>query len=154
MSNPSNPSNYITNCRGELQCKDCGRESWKTRAVKHAPRCDLAPGRTITVALEEQGDELPRARPEKLASGEWGARVTATTLAVGAEISITTRAGKTWIARVAEILEIGEATSLVRTTTGSDAAVRSGEVACSPDAVFDAHQRGAISTSTAMNRDT
>lgn len=52
-SNPTNPSNYVINCRGELQCKDCGRESWKTRAVKHAPRCDLAPGRTITVALTE-----------------------------------------------------------------------------------------------------
>ena len=153
-SSPANPSNYVINCRGELQCKDCGRESWKTRAVKHAPRCDLAPGRTITVALAETAEpELPRARPEKLAPGEWGARVTATTLKVGDRIRVTTRTGKTWTAVVVEVLEVAEATSLVRTSTGSDAAVRSGEVPASADDVFAAFERGAISMSAAMNRD-
>ena len=153
-SNPANPSNYVINCRGELQCKDCGRESWKTRAVKHAPRCDLAPGRTITVALAETAEpELPRARPEKLASGEWGARVTATTLKVGDTVQITTRAGKSWTASVAEILEVSEATSLVRTSAGRDAAVRSGEILVSDEDVKAAFERGAISMSNAMNRD-
>lgn len=153
-SNPTNPSNYVVNCRGELQCKDCGRESWKTRAVKHAPRCDLAPGRTITVALAETAEpELPRARPEKLASGEWGARVTSTSLKVGDKIQITTRTGKTWTATIVEVLEVAEATSLVRTSTGSDAAVRSGEVPSSAEDVKAAFERGAISMSDAMNRD-
>lgn len=152
-TNPANPSNYITNCRGELQCKDCGREGWKSRSVKHSPRCDIAPGRTIQVAHEEQADELPRARPEKLASGEWGARVTATSLKVGDRIQVTTRAGKTWAAVVVEVLEVAEVTSLVRTSTGSDAAVRSGEVPASGDDVLAAFERGAISMSAAMNRD-
>ena len=153
-SNPANPSNYVINCRGELQCKDCGREGWKkSRSVKHSPRCDLAPGRTIQVAHEEQADELPRARPEKLASGEWGARVTATSLKVGDQIKVTTRTGKTWVAVVVEVLEVAESTSLVRTSTGSDAAVRSGEVPASSDDVLAAFERGAISMSAAMNRD-
>ena len=153
MSNPASPSNYVINCRGALQCKDCGRESWKTRAVKHSPRCDLAPGRTIQVAHEEQGDELPRARPEKLASGEWAARVTATALKVGDKIQITTRTGKTWTSTIVEVLEVAEATSLVRTSTGSDAAVRSGEVPSSAEDVKAAFERGAISMADAMNRD-
>lgn len=152
----TDPSNYETrtiNSRTLLRCKDCGRESmFDQREVRHSPRCDIAPRRAVTVATTAQGPALRRGRPERLASGEWGSRVDGSP-AVGETVQITTRAGKTWTAQVVEVLETAEATSLVRTSTGVDAAVRSGEVAVSDEDVLAAYQRGAISMGSAMNRD-
>lgn len=154
--NATDPTHYDVreiNGRTLLRCKDCGRESlFDAREVKHAPRCAIAPRRAVTVALTAQAPALRRGRPERLASGEWGARVDGSPV-VGEVVQITTRAGRTWTAQVVEVLEVAEATSLVRTSTGVDAAVRSGEIAVSGDDVLAAYQRGAISTSDAMNRD-
>lgn len=156
MLNAADPSNYETrtiNGRTLLRCKDCGRESlFDAREVKHSPRCSIAPRRTVTVATTAQAPALRRGRPERLASGEWGARVDGSP-AVGEQVQITTRAGKAWTATIVEVLEVAEATSLVRTSTGSDAAVRSGEVPSSAEDVKAAFERGAISMSAAMNRD-
>ena len=152
----TDPTHYEAreiNGRTLLRCKDCGRETlFDAREVKHSPRCEIAPGRRVTVATTAQAPALRRGRPERLASGEWGARVDGSP-AVGEQVQITTRAGKTWTAQVVEVLETAEATSLVRTSTGVDAAVRSGEVAVSDEDVLSAYQRGTISMSAAMNRD-
>lgn len=154
--NAADPIHYETrqiNGRTLLRCKDCGRESlFDAREVKHSPRCDIAPRRAVTVATTAQAPAIRRGRPERLASGEWGARVDGSPV-VGEQVQITTRAGKTWTAQVVEVLETAEATSLVRTSTGVDAAVRSGEIPASAEDVRAAFERGAISMSAAMNRD-
>ncbi len=154
--NAADPTHYETreiNGRTLLRCKDCGRESmFDSREVKHSPRCDIAPRRVVTVATTAQAPALRRGRPERLPSGEWGARVDGSP-SVGELVQITTRAGKTWSAQVVEVLEVAEATALVRTSTGVDAAVRSGEIATSAEDVRAAFERGAIGMSAAMNRD-
>lgn len=155
-TNPTDPALYETrtiNGRTLLRCKDCGRESlFDAREVKHSPRCDLAPRRAVTVATTAQAPALRRGRPERLRSGEWGARVDGSPT-VGEQVQITTRGGKTWTARVVEVLEVGEATSLVRTSTGVDAAVRAGEIAVSDEDVRATFERGSLTMSAAMNRD-
>jgi len=47
------------------------------------------------------------ATPAKLKDGSWGAR-TAATVAVGDVVTITTRGGKSWDARVTRVLWAGE----------------------------------------------
>lgn len=57
------------------------------------------------------------ATPVKLKSGAWGARTT-TPVSVGDSIQITTRAGKSWIARVSAVIASGAGWCLVATSSG------------------------------------
>lgn len=54
------------------------------------------------------------AAPTKLRSGAWGARVTGT-VAVGDVVTITTRAGKSWQARVTQVVWTGSGVSVCAT---------------------------------------
>ena len=69
-----------------------------------------------------------QATPAKLRSGEWGARVSETDVKVGDIVTITTRAGKTWDAQVADIVWSNDEVTLVATekvgTTYSDRVAR------------------------------
>lgn len=57
---------------------------------------------------------LRAATPAKLSDGTWGARVTGE-VAVGQELTITARSGKTWTATVAAVVWQGEGVSLCST---------------------------------------
>lgn len=56
------------------------------------------------------------ATPAKLNNGSWGAR-TAGTVRVGDTVTITTKAGKSWDARVTAVIWTGNGVSLVATAS-------------------------------------
>ena len=56
-----------------------------------------------------------QATPTKLRSGNWGARVQGSRPHAGDEITITTRAGKSWTARVERVLWSGGNVHIVAT---------------------------------------
>ena len=74
------------------------------------------------------------ATPKKLNDGTWGARVSGA-VAVGDEITITTRSGKSWTARVDRVLWSGDDVTLVSTS--------SSRRATSPRPISDAGISGA-----------
>lgn len=55
------------------------------------------------------------ATPLKLRSGEWGARSTSEDTAAGDLLLITTRAGKTWKAKVVRVLWCGDGAAICQT---------------------------------------
>lgn len=59
-----------------------------------------------------------QATPARLRDGSWGARV-AGTVCVGDTVTITTRAGKTWQARVERVVWTGEGVTLCATASAS-----------------------------------
>lgn len=59
-----------------------------------------------------QGAMTTTAKPCKLRSGVWGAKVQSTHVSEGDTITITTRAGKSWDARVARIVWRGDGVSI------------------------------------------
>ena len=59
---------------------------------------------------------INNATPAKLRTGEWGARVVGD-VAVGDTVTITTRAGKSWSARVTRVVWSGEGVTLVETAS-------------------------------------
>lgn len=67
---------------------------------------------------------MATATPAKLRSGEWGARVRGS-VERGDTVTITTRAGKSWEARVDRVLWSGNGVSLVATSSASSAPRRS-----------------------------
>jgi len=54
------------------------------------------------------------ATPAKLKSGDWGAKVQGT-VTVGDIVTITTKAGKTWQARIARVIWTGDGISICAT---------------------------------------
>ena len=71
----------------------------------------------MTVAAQSPTTTIP-ASPARLRSGDWGARIGAphhTTIAKGDLVTITTRGGKTWDARVTDIVTVGADYALVGT---------------------------------------
>lgn len=63
---------------------------------------------------ETRGEMMITATPTKLRSGEWGAK-TNDAVAVGDEVEIRTKAGKTWTARVSKVIWTGNGVSIVAT---------------------------------------
>ena len=59
------------------------------------------------------------ATPAKLRDGSWGARVTGA-VAPGDVVTITTRAGKTWQARIMRVVWTGEGVTLCATSSLDD----------------------------------
>lgn len=57
---------------------------------------------------------MTTATPTKLRNGEWGARVQGA-VREGDEIQVTTKAGKTWTARVANVVWTGDGVAIVAT---------------------------------------
>ncbi len=57
------------------------------------------------------------ASPKKLRSGAWGALVQSADVSVGDEIKITTRAGKSWDARVDQVIWAGDDTAICATSS-------------------------------------
>jgi len=55
------------------------------------------------------------ATPTKLRSGEWGAKVQTPHVHQGDDIEITTKAGKSWAARVAKVIWTGDDVAIVAT---------------------------------------
>ena len=58
---------------------------------------------------------MKAATPAKLRNGSWGARVASTSVEVNDAIQVTTRAGKTWTAYVAQVVWAGKDATLVAT---------------------------------------
>lgn len=58
---------------------------------------------------------MTTATPTKLRTGAWGARVPTADVSVGDEITITSRAGKSWQARVSKVVWTGEGQAIVAT---------------------------------------
>jgi len=55
------------------------------------------------------------ASPTKLRTGDWGAKVQSDAVQEGDEITITTRAGKSWRARVGKVVWRGDGVAIVAT---------------------------------------
>lgn len=68
------------------------------------------------------------ATPVKLKNGDWGARVQSERVANGDEITITTKAGKSWPARVVRVLWKGKGVAICATESldGGPRGARSG----------------------------
>jgi hypothetical protein len=66
------------------------------------------------------------ATPAKLRDGSWGARVQGAA-AVGDVVTITTRAGKTWDARVTSVIWTGDGVALCATASLDRAPARRGD---------------------------
>lgn len=58
---------------------------------------------------------LTAAKPTKLRSGDWGATVDSETIQVGEIVQITTRAGKSWEARVTRVVWTGKGVAICAT---------------------------------------
>lgn len=58
---------------------------------------------------------IASATPTKLRSGAWGARVDTSDVSVGDIVTITTRGGKSWDARVTAVVWSGEGAAIVAT---------------------------------------
>jgi hypothetical protein len=67
---------------------------------------------------------MKAATPTKLRSG-WGAKVQSEDVAVGQVVTITTKAGKSWQARVTKVVWSGDGTSLCETASLDRSASRS-----------------------------
>lgn len=65
------------------------------------------------------------ASPAKLRDGSWGARIESSDVSVGTEVVITTRAGKSWDAWVADIIWTKDGITLARTRSSKAAPERS-----------------------------
>ncbi len=59
---------------------------------------------------------MTTATPTKLRSGDWGAKIHGT-VAIGDEITITTRAGKSWQARVSRVVWTDGSVAICATTS-------------------------------------
>jgi len=57
------------------------------------------------------------ATPKKLRDGSWGALVQSTSVRPGDSITITSRAGQSWAARVARVLWRGDGVAIVATSS-------------------------------------
>ncbi len=63
------------------------------------------------------------ASPARLRDGSWGARVSSETVSLGDTVTITTRSGKSWTARVVRVLWTGDGVAIC--ATESDPPTRS-----------------------------
>lgn len=57
------------------------------------------------------------ATPAKLRSGAWGARVPSTSVRSGDQVQITSKAGKSWPAKVVRVVWSGDGVSLCETAS-------------------------------------